>query len=197
MSTNALDKIVKKIELSAEVEVERLRVENEQKCCKLVEKRNKLIEDEKSKLIEKIELFKHELKVKVDSENFIYKNSKILEIKQRLISEVKKKVIDFLCCDKFYSARYFDFMEHLISDNLPVVDLKCVLFYGSLDYLRFLKNLKFKSEGFLEIKKSTQFSYGALVCCDDFEINLNTYQLVSDWFAKNSSEILSVLLQGE
>lgn len=193
MNTEALNIIIKKIKLSAEAEVERLQAENEKQCFEIESKCEKMIENEKLKLKEKIEFFKSNLKAKVNSENLIFKNNRILATKQKLISKIENEVVEKLCSDESFVKRYFNFMEQLIEAGLP--QKNCVLFYGSSDYSRFLENLKFKSEGFLKIEKSNEFKYGALICCNEFEINLNIEQLVAEWFSKFQLEVSAVLMQ--
>ena len=84
-------------------------------------------------------------------------------------------------------------MERLIERNLSLTGGSFVLFYGKLDYVQFLENLKFKSSDVLTIKKSDEFDRGAIVSCVDFEVNLEVEQIVSNHISKFEPEVLAIL----
>ena len=186
---NALNKIIEQIKKNSEAEIERLRFENEKQCSDVVKHFNKLVEEEKQQLLKRIDLSKQKLSFKVDSENLILKSKRILEIKQKVLMQVKKCVVEALCSNE----RYFKFMERLIECNLSLTGGSFVLFYGKLDYVQFLENLKFKSSDVLTIKKSDEFDRGAIVSCVDFEVNLEVEQIVSNHISKFEPEVLAIL----
>ena len=186
---NALNKIIEQIKKNSEAEIERLRFENEKQCSDVVKHFNKLVEEEKQQLLERIDLFKQKLSFKVDSENLILKSKRILETKQKVLLQVKKGVVEALCSNE----GYFKFMERLIERNLSLTGGSFVLFYGKLDYVQFLENLKFKSSDVLTIKKSDEFDRGAIVSCVDFEVNLEVEQIVSNHISKFEPEVLAIL----
>lgn len=192
---NALSKIVEQIKLNAEAEIKRLRAENELQCSAIIEHSNKLVAKEKAKLNERVELFKQNLNFKADSENLVLKNKKLLAAKQNVMLLVKKKVVEALCSNEANRASYFNFMERLIELNLPTPGVSCVLFYGQLDYLQFLNNLKFKPDDVLKIEKASAFDRGALISCADFDVNLEVCQVVSNHILKLEPEILKILTQ--
>lgn len=186
---NALNKIIEQIKKNSEAEIERLRFENEKQCSDVVKHFNKLVEEEKQQLLKRIDLFKQKLSFKVDSENLILKGKQILATKQKVLLQVKKGVVEALCSND----KYFKFMERLIERNLSLTGGSFVLFYGKLDYVQFLENLKFKSSDALTIKKSDEFDRGAIVSCVDFEVNLEVEQIVSNHISKFEPEVLAIL----
>lgn len=192
---DALSKILEQIELKSKAHVEKLRLKNEEQCFKIIENEKKMVEKEQIKLNKKIDLFKKSFEVRVDAENLIFRKNAFLDVKQNLVSEVAGCVVDALCTNEVYEQSYFNFMEKLIAKSLP--NEKCVVFYGKLDYDRFLENFNFKNSENLKIEKSNNFDYGALVCCNSFQIDLNVKNLVYNLVYTLRLEILNVLEQGE
>ncbi len=195
---NALEKIFSQINLSAKKEIKRLRTEHEVKCEKVISKYEAVLSDELVRLEKKIKSFKRRLKLKTDAENLIFKNKAILQTKQAVVSEVVELAFEAIITKNMYESQYFSFMERLVAKNLPTNSgIVCSLIYGSADFDRFVKNLRFKSNESLKIEKSYEFDYGARIVCSDFEVDLSLKSLLFGWCDGCRPKILKALQFGE